>query len=246
MPPLTGHRLATAVDLAAIRPRERAHRLGHAHATRAHVLLLIPLVALSWPLQAQAASNPGATAMGTTAAPVPQLTLAMLLDSVGARHPLVAAARARVRAAEVVASMLVVGACATGALFGSRPTPAALVGRWVDSSTATPTDTVVWILAANGADQTMVVHVPRDADGVPRVERHTSTYGAWYQRGAMADTAGRAICFDPKGRNFGSCYAFRLDTVRAAGAEAARRRLVIVQYRGAHYTRDRILVERTP
>ena len=77
-------------------------------------------------------------------------------DQPGRSHPLSAA----------LLGLLLAGvtSCASsGGLFSVGPKPHELVGVWIDSAKATPTDTIAWILGADGDDRTLHVHVSRDA-----------------------------------------------------------------------------------
>lgn len=52
-----------------------------------------------------------------------------------------------VRAALLGISLLIVTSCASsGGLFSVGPKPHELMGIWIDSAKATPTDTIAWIL----------------------------------------------------------------------------------------------------
>jgi hypothetical protein len=125
-----------------------------------------------------------------------------------------------------------------------------LAGVWVDSTKATPTDTVAWKLDPNGSDWTLEIRVLRDSLMRVTTEQHVTRYGYWYLRGALADTAGRALCIKVRPRDGATCYAFELDTVRAARGDAPvadgapRRRLVVLGYQGQQHKRTRVLIER--
>lgn len=153
-------------------------------------------------------------------------------------------------AASLAAGLLAAGcASAGGGWFQLGPHPAALAGVWVDSSSATPTDTVAWVLAANGQDRTLVVHVlPSKGGGANTtpapVTRRETRYGFWYLKGALGDTARQALCFQRRVRDGASCAPFRLDTVPAGAGTATRRRLRVLGFGGAHRTGGRVLVER--
>lgn len=139
---------------------------------------------------------------------------------------------------------LALGACAPGTrLFQLGPRPSELVGSWVDSTQATPTDSVVWVLAANGAHRRMHIFVTRDAGGQPAASREEKGDGQWYVAGALADTSDRAFCVSRRSRSASSCVPFRLDTLHVAGSKA-RRRLTILR-RGDHAPLI-VLLERVP
>lgn len=137
-------------------------------------------------------------------------------------------------------------ACTAGGLFRLGPRPAALVGVWIDSALATPSDTVAWVLTAHGNDRTLHVVVTRDSTGRATLRRSTGGYGYWYLHGELSDTAHRALCFKARPRDGGSCYHFRLDTLITSAPGVRRRRLRVLAYRGRQHTRDRILIERLP
>lgn len=120
--------------------------------------------------------------------------------------------------------------------MGQHPHP--LAGDWVDPKHTTAADTSVWRLAPSGAD--MTVHVRPGAGGATstRVSRH----GIWFLRGALGDTARRALCFNRRpGRNGSSCTLFSLDTL-----PDGRLRMTLHDYRGTHETATRTLEERRP
>ncbi|MFI5310425.1 MAG: hypothetical protein ACHQQ3_04265 [Gemmatimonadales bacterium] len=123
----------------------------------------------------------------------------------------------------------------------------AFAGVWVDSTKATPTDTVAWKLDPNGNDWTLEIKVVSDNAGHTATERHETRYGYWYLRGAAADSADRALCIKVRPRDGATCYAFQLDTIRSASADTRpRRRLVVLGYQGQQHKRTRVLLERLP
>ena len=127
--------------------------------------------------------------------------------------------------------------------FGNPPR---LVGTWVDSALAMPTDTIAWVFGARGLDQTLTIHLATDSTGAPKPTETLDGYGYWYVAGnAMPADTGR-ICFRGRGRGRDACFQYQLSNVRSAGAAAARtrRRLLILAYQGRHHTRDRVLIER--
>lgn len=142
------------------------------------------------------------------------------------------------RARRALGAVAVAAAGCTPAMRELRQRPAPLAGDWVDPKHVAPGDTSVWRLAPDGADLRVRVRARPDAGTVTT----TSRYGAWFLRGALADTAGRALCFAPRRtRSATWCLHFALDTL-ADG----RRRLVIARYHGTHETATRTLVERRP
>jgi hypothetical protein len=146
----------------------------------------------------------------------------------------------------IVLTVLTAGCIPGIAWFRPGPHPSDIAGIWVDSSKATPTDTVAWVLAPNGDDRTLDVHVASDSAGRAVITRTEKRYGFWFLRGSLADSAGRAICFKDKPRDGASCVAFRLDTLSDPRGGPARRRLLLPGYKGHHHTRDRVLFERLP
>ena len=152
---------------------------------------------------------------------------------------------AHVRRTIVVVAAGALTACATqGRWFQPGPRPAALVGIWIDSSQSTPTDTVAWVLAANGDDRTLRVHVQYDGDRAGGSTQEVRRYASWYLEGTLGDTSSQAFCVKRRPRDGGSCSQFRLDTLYAPDGGIARRRLVIRGYVGERHTRDRVLLER--
>ena len=140
---------------------------------------------------------------------------------------------------------LVLSGCLAGVTWGRPgPTLSALTGIWVDSSKATPTDTVAWMLTPEGYDMTLAIKVTRDSLNRPTSTRTETRHGFWYLQGSLADTAGRALCFKKRPRDGPTCSAFRLDTIRAPVAAPSRRRLLVLSYSGRVNTRDRVLLER--
>ena len=105
----------------------------------------------------------------------------------------------------------------------------------------TTSDSIIWVLSADGDDALLTVH--RDADGTRREARQH--YGRWNE-GRTTDSAGvsvRALCFVRRpGRDAPSCDAIALDVVRVNGADL--RRLTVRGYVGQRHAGDRVLVER--
>lgn len=136
---------------------------------------------------------------------------------------------------------LLLAACASGLSLGggAGAHPAALVGAWVDSVKSSPADSSYWMLSSSGDDAARRVR-RTSPDSVPTVEqRH---YGYWYLRGALADTADRAICFTKRpGRSAPTCIPFALDSTSSGGR--SRRRLVVYGYEGRHSSGARVLLE---
>jgi hypothetical protein len=122
------------------------------------------------------------------------------------------------------------------------PKPHELVGVWIDSAKATPSDTIAWILGADGDDRTLHIQVSRDANGVASVQTDHKRYGFWYSDGDIGDTASRKLCVKRRAREGGTCTHFRLDTTTVT----MRRRLTLYGYRTSHGVNDRVLLERLP
>lgn len=154
--------------------------------------------------------------------------------------------RSAARLACLAAATWLTAGCASpaGGWFHVGPHPAALAGIWIDSAKATPTDTVAWVLAPNGEDRTLVVHVRPAITAASAVTRREIRYGFWYLSGALGDTTRQAICVKRRPRDGAACAPFRLDTIPKVGSATARRRLRISGFRGEHHTRDRVLLER--
>lgn len=149
------------------------------------------------------------------------------------------------RALGRVLAIITVVACAPPGTrrFHRGPQPAELVGTWVDSTQATPTDSVLWMLAANGAHRRLHISVTRSASGQPVAAREEKGDGQWYVVGELADSSDRAFCVSRRSRSAASCVPFRLDTLPVAGP-VPRRRLVILR-RGDHAPLI-VLLERLP
>lgn len=151
------------------------------------------------------------------------------------------------------------GGCA-GPLFQYGLRPRELAGTWVDLAHTTATDTTAWVLRSDGYDGTLHITVDTAASaaraGQPRVTRQETRFGSWYLDGAITDTAHRAICYKRRAREGSTCVRFRLDTLAAQSARAARdsaasasrtrRQLTLFGYVGRHHTGTRVLVERIP
>ena len=135
-------------------------------------------------------------------------------------------------------------ACGRSGWFTAGPRPRDLVGVWVDSSLATSTDTIAWVLGENGIDRTLHITVSRDATGRASVDRRTTTYGLWYVSGDMRDAEKRTFCVKRRPRDGATCVSFRLDTVASTQIQGVRRRLFLLGYKGQVHQRDRILLER--
>ena len=181
---------------------------------------------------------------------LPTLYLALETSSFVIRPPGWMRTGPSANAARALAIVALFGclACAPGMrrLLGAGRA-ADLAGTWVDSTKATPSDIVVWRLDPNGSDWNLLVQVVRDSTGRVVTRESVKRYGYWHLQGALTDTADRALCFRAKPRDGAACYRFALDS--AAYDERSgrvRRRLVVLAYRGAQHTRDRVLLERFP
>ncbi len=139
------------------------------------------------------------------------------------------------------------GGCAVaGRVLDTGSEPTDLVGRWVDVASATPTDTVVWVLPANGWERTLTIRVATDPRGRTLVKQHeVADDRHWQVNGQMADTAGRRLCFRQRFRGKW-CYRFRLETLAAPGESSAPRRLVLLPDRKDTSVPVSVLVERPP
>lgn len=135
-------------------------------------------------------------------------------------------------------------ACASrGTLFSFGPRPAEIVGVWIDVAQTSKTDTIAWVLAADGDDQTMrlVVH---DSAGKHLAKVRETWNGWWYVTGKLSDSKHRAICCKRRPRDGATCLRFRLDTLSILGAE--RRRLTILGYPNDDWPQPRIFVGHRP
>ena len=142
-----------------------------------------------------------------------------------------------------VTAMIATACASSSGLFSVGPKPRELAGVWIDSAKTTALDTLAWVLGSNGDDGTLHLTVKRDPQGMPIVQSEEKRYGFWYLEGNLSDTTGRAFCVKPRARNGGTCTRFRMDTLNTL---PVRRRLVMINYRGAHHTADRVLLERLP
>lgn len=141
--------------------------------------------------------------------------------------------------------LLIATAIGCRSLYAPSPKPAQLVGVWVDSASATATDTVAWVLAADGADRTLHLHVTVDSAGRSHVSRDERGYSSWYVDGTMGDTLQQSICVqNHAGRRESNCSRFILDTLPTSPGGTVRRRLRIFGYCSRHHTGDRVLLER--
>lgn len=139
----------------------------------------------------------------------------------------------------LVALTPLIGACAAmrfGTVFNFSYPPQ-LSGTWVDSSLATPTDTVAWVLGPRGLDQTLTRHRSATGDWTERLDG----YGYWYVAGRAERADTGQVCFRSRARGRDACFAYA--TRESTGATTPRR-LVIYAYQGLHHTRDRILFRR--
>jgi hypothetical protein len=138
----------------------------------------------------------------------------------------------------VLVTLVAAGCSSLRAAVGlSYSYPSFLARTWVDSSLATPTDTVAWVLGSRGLDQTLTIHVGPDSAGRTTRSEHLDGYGYWYVKGEEAQHDTGHICFRSRARGRDACYAYEV-------AEAPRPRLLIVAYQGRRHTRDRVLVAR--
>lgn len=153
---------------------------------------------------------------------------------------------AHLRAAAAVAAFaMAMSACAMGRAarsYVSYGYPSRLVGTWVDSALATPTDTVAWVLGARGLDQTLTIHLTTDSTATVARTEHVDGYGYWYVPGGEPEEDTGRVCFRSRARGHDSCFPYALTHVVTANRD--RRRLLVSGYAGLHHTRDRVLLER--
>ena len=127
--------------------------------------------------------------------------------------------------------------------MGDSRHPTALAGQWIDLAHTAPADTMIWVLAPNGNDDNLAIHIAVASMGGVRAVEKMRHYGRWSLSGALADTVRRRLCFVHRpGRDGASCVEFHLDTVSTESG--ARRRLHLRRYPGEHQNRDRVLIER--
>lgn|GEM_PF-845518 len=147
--------------------------------------------------------------------------------------------RVRPCAALLLASLAACSGIAHLPSFGATPSSLA-TGEWIDEKKTTPTDTMVWVLAADGDDALLTIHL----DGGARQETRKH-YGRWSE-GRDNDTSGAnvpALCFVRRpGRDAPSCDPFTVDSVQTQSGML--RRLTVRGYVGTHHSGDRVLVER--
>jgi hypothetical protein len=142
-------------------------------------------------------------------------------------------------------ALVLSAACASGSgnWFSFGPRPPELAGVWIDVAQTSPSDTVAWILAPNGADRTMHKTVRPDSRGVPTVAVHEISNGLWYLSGRLEDTTNRAICYKRRARDGATCLRFRMDTV---ATPRFLRRLTVLGYRGERLKEPRVFVDMRP
>jgi hypothetical protein len=140
----------------------------------------------------------------------------------------------------------VAAACASvrNAQLEASNRPPEISGDWIDVRHATPEDTSLWVLRADGYDGT--AHLLRKSTPSGFVtERQQSRYATWYLHGELADPTSREICFARRiGRDGLTCLRFSLDTIMTGAG--ARRRLIVKDYQGQHTRADRLLIARDP
>ena len=95
----------------------------------------------------------------------------------------------------VAVALLTGTGCALGNWFHFGPRPPELVGTWIDSARATPTDTVAWVLKANGDDQSFHISIRRDAKGATVVKQLQQHDTQWYLSGSLTGTSQPKLCF---------------------------------------------------
>jgi hypothetical protein len=140
-------------------------------------------------------------------------------------------------------ALLLTAACASGSgsWFSFGPRPPEIAGVWIDVALTSPSDTVAWILAPNGADRTRHTSVTRDGRGALSVAVRETSNGFWYLSGRLEDTTNRAICYKRRARDGGTCLRFRMDTLPTP---LFIRRLTVLGYRGERLKEERVFVER--
>lgn len=140
-----------------------------------------------------------------------------------------------------------IGACTARGLLrvpdgsSSFPMSTSIAGEWVDVRKSTPSDSMVWVLTADGDDQLLAI--VRDATGLRHETRRH--YGRWTEtrRPDSLGTALRFVCFVRRpGRDASSCSRFAIETMR--DGVVTIRRLTVFGYVGEHHTSDRVLLER--
>ena len=143
----------------------------------------------------------------------------------------------------LAAVMLVTGTgCASGNWFHFGPRPPELVGTWIDSARATPTDTFAWVLKANGDDQSLHISIRRDATGAAVLKQLQQRDTQWYLSRSLTGASQPKLCFKRRARDGGMCVRFKMDTLTSGSG----RRLHILGDADRDRLGDRILEERTP
>jgi hypothetical protein len=124
--------------------------------------------------------------------------------------------------------------------------PLEITGVWLNLAQSSATDTIAWVLAPNGDEQTMIIHVAKGAGDTPVTTIREVRKGLWFLNGALTDSARRAICYQPHSRGGSTCVNFRLDTLPQVRGVSLRRRLTVLGFQGERPTGDRVLLERRP
>lgn len=144
-----------------------------------------------------------------------------------------------------------VGIASCGQLVrGDQPKP--MVGRWVDATRTTRSDTLVWRLSASGgarlelsarADQR--TESPDRSDTLAGPPRRSRPYrGAWYVPRHMGAGRRGELCFYRPGREAASCSQYELDTIMVGTASVLRMQLL--GQPGTRASTTRVLLRQVP
>lgn len=126
-----------------------------------------------------------------------------------------------------------VGATSCGQLVrGDHPEP--VVGRWIDATRTTSTDTLIWWLSASGSarlDLSKRGEEPRESpdqsDTLAGPPRRSRPYrGAWYVPRNRGDGRAGELCVYRPGREAASCSQYELDTIMVGSDPMLRLRLL--------------------
>ena len=168
-----------------------------------------------------------------------------------ARGSLVPNSAVRISVCAGLALGVAVGAASCGQLVrGDRPQP--MVGRWVDATRTTISDTLVWRLSASGGARLELSargderrESPDPSDTLAGPPRRSRPYrGAWYVPRHTGDGRTGKLCFYRPGREAAGCSQYELDTVMIGTASVLRMRLL--GQPGTRARTTRVLLRQVP
>ena len=152
---------------------------------------------------------------------------------VAACGPLIVGSAVRVWVRTGLALGVAIGATSCGQLVrGDRPEP--VVGRWIDATRTTRSDTLIWWLSASGGarlDLSARGEEPRESpdrsDTLAGPPRRSRPYrGAWYVPRHTGDGRAGELCVYRPGREAASCSRYELDTIMVGSDPMLRLRLL--------------------